>query len=314
MSADIQPMPGMGASQRLAFYHGLRSLKNKLAHLPDQPGELVVAAAPAGRYGEERLMWRLPLEGILNQLWEVGPHYVHGKAMCRFHPRLEAAFAIASRTIMDERYSPNPLGPWAYSAQEAKELIDSFLKPLRRRLITKSHYAKEAAHEGRQDREQKRLLKIFKKIEGEHPDAMVLRVELFQSPDPTVRYSVRQEDLDAVPMITQWRQEVKRLFGKQLLQLETCLQWGDYGDVGHHALVVVAGQPARLVLEHHERLKELWTKKICLTGRAVALKSPYCRLLCRGRAARSEEDSLGAELSDAALYLAKGHDLIRPMP
>lgn len=310
-TTDIYSMPGMGPSSQLQTYDCLRSLKNSLAHLPDHPGELVFVGPPVGKHGEERLGWRLPLVGIFDALWALGWDVVHGSGVCRFHPRLEAAFHVASGTIMPERYSPHPLGPWAYSAREGKALVDSFLKPLRRCLIGKAHYAKEAAHERRQDLEHKRLLSVFKNIEREHPDAMVLRVELFQSADAAVRYVVRQEDPDAAPLITQWQQEVKQSFGRQLVHMEICLQWGDWGDVGYHALVVVAGESACTVLEHHERLMDLWRKKVCLTGRAVALKGPSCRLLCRGRPAGAEGDSLDAELSDAALFFAKGHNLIR---
>ncbi|WP_295529190.1 hypothetical protein [uncultured Pseudacidovorax sp.] len=218
------------------------------------------------------------------------------------HPRLRVIFAEAA-TVLHLSHSPERLlddlrrDPWGGLGK-----LDDLLALLRRGLHSRAQIERELQHERREAGKFARLRVGLSEIARAHPEAVVLRVELYRDIDVTDLVYPGPAARAAAQRHSRWLQQVRATFGSNLVHVHQAQQRGDMGDAGTHVMLIVKGQAQSAIGSLQDQLLALWKTTAGHGARGIACKGPGFRIYCRGRQWPTDGDSLKAELADAALY------------
>ncbi len=250
---------------------------------------------------------------LVDLLCAVSADIAQGENGRKLHPRLNVLFTHARQMLNLRQTSAALLMQMEVDPWGTTEVLGRMLPSIHRILRGRSHLVRELKHEAEQSEKLSRLRASFGALAKRYPTAIVLRLEVFRVPDPADRVAGMRATHELVRLAELWKRHVDEMLEGKLVGFESCLQLGSGGELGAHAMLVIDGQRPETFFDLEDAVGALWRKVAGERAPVISCKSPMIGVYCRGRRLGAPGDSLSAELSDAALYFAKGGGHVWPV-
>ncbi len=229
-------------------------------------------------------------------------------------PRLSAVFQHMS-PFMGVQMRPDQVqhvlqaNPWRWAQTLYKQLT-----PLIKLMSSRAQVEREVKHELKLEEKLRKLKARLLGVAKKHPDAVVLRLELYAPCPANVEHGEDGWAQKMASLAHSWARKLGKELDARIVSAEMCPQQDGQLNVGIHAMVIVAKQPNDASIRLHEKAGEFWKKEAGAGSSYVICKGANLQVRYRGRLLNAEGDSLQSELTDAAAYFIYGGGLLPLVP
>lgn len=191
--------------------------------------------------------------------------------------------------------------PWRWA-----EMLYKQFTPLIKLMRSRSQVEREVKHELKLEEKLRKLKARLLTLAKKHPDAVVLRLELYAPCPAHVEHGEAATAQAMASLARTWNQKLSDELDVRVIRAEMCPQQDGQLNVGIHAMVIVAKQPKDASIRLHEKAGELWKKEAGADSSYVICKGANLQVRYRGRLLNADGDSLQSELTYAAAYFIYG--------